>query len=310
VTGTNFVNGAKVRVNGSDRTTTVVSATQATAAILASDVTAAGDLSITVFNPSPGGGASNAAVLKVAPLTATTNAASFSQTQMAPESIIAMFGAAMATGTQAATSVPLPTTLLTTTVKVTDSAGVTRDAPLFFVSAGQINFQAPQGTAEGVAKVVVRVNNNIVGAGNMTIAKVGPGIFTANADGTGVPSALVLRVNTLTGAQTYEPVFVFTGGKFQPLQIDMGPTTDTLYLLLFGTGFRNRTVAANITANLGGITHALNSADFEDGFAVGGFVGLDQCNIKMPRTLIGKGVINTFITVDGKNSNTVQIQIK
>ena len=58
VTGSNFVNGAKVRWNGSDRTTTFVSATQLRANILAADVTTAGTVPVTVLNPD--GGASNA----------------------------------------------------------------------------------------------------------------------------------------------------------------------------------------------------------------------------------------------------------
>ncbi len=60
VNGTNFVSGLSVvRWNGTDRTTTYVSATQLTAAIPASDITSAGTTSLTVFNPTPGGGESN-----------------------------------------------------------------------------------------------------------------------------------------------------------------------------------------------------------------------------------------------------------
>lgn len=55
---------------------------------------------------------------------------------------------------------------------------------------------------------------------------------------------------------------------------------------------------------------SLNPNDFEDGFAAPGFIGLDQANILLPRTLIGKGLINLTMTVDGKVSNTVQIKIK
>src|SRR5215472_4458132 len=49
--GSNFVNGATVQVNGSNRTTTFVSAAQLTAAIPASDIASAGTLSIGVVNP-------------------------------------------------------------------------------------------------------------------------------------------------------------------------------------------------------------------------------------------------------------------
>ncbi|HZV99039.1 MAG TPA: galactose oxidase-like domain-containing protein, partial [Methylophilaceae bacterium] len=60
VNGSNFVAGSTVRWNGSDRTTTLVSATQLTAAIPASDITTAGTAQVTVFNPTPGGGTSSA----------------------------------------------------------------------------------------------------------------------------------------------------------------------------------------------------------------------------------------------------------
>jgi uncharacterized protein (TIGR03437 family) len=51
--------------------------------------------------------------------------------------------------TNAAASIPLPGELAGTTVKVRDSAGVERSAPLFFVSPNQINYQLPPGTASG-----------------------------------------------------------------------------------------------------------------------------------------------------------------
>jgi len=65
VTGSGFVQGSVVRVNGQNRATSFVSTTQLTAAILAADIAAAGSLSIVVVNPAPGGGTSNAATLQV-----------------------------------------------------------------------------------------------------------------------------------------------------------------------------------------------------------------------------------------------------
>lgn len=77
VNGSDFVNGAVVRFAGSNRTTTYVSPTQLTASIPASDLAAMGTFDITVFNPAPGGGTSNAQVFTVTPPppSATTNAA-------------------------------------------------------------------------------------------------------------------------------------------------------------------------------------------------------------------------------------------
>ncbi len=66
VTGTNFVPGSVVRVNGIARTTTFVSGTQLSAALLAGDVATVGvNPSITVFTGAPGGGTSNALTLAV-----------------------------------------------------------------------------------------------------------------------------------------------------------------------------------------------------------------------------------------------------
>jgi parallel beta-helix repeat protein len=61
VNGTHFVSGSSVvRWNGSDHPTTYVSGTQLTAEITAADIATAGTASVTVFNPDPGGGTSNA----------------------------------------------------------------------------------------------------------------------------------------------------------------------------------------------------------------------------------------------------------
>jgi hypothetical protein len=77
VNGTGFVNGAStVRVDGSNRTTSFVSATQLTATVLTTDIATAGSASITVFTAAPGGGTSNAQTLTIEqpnPLPATTS---------------------------------------------------------------------------------------------------------------------------------------------------------------------------------------------------------------------------------------------
>jgi FG-GAP-like repeat len=59
VRGSGFVSGAVVNWNGSARTTTFVSGSEVTAAILSSDLATAGTATITVTNPAPGGGTSN-----------------------------------------------------------------------------------------------------------------------------------------------------------------------------------------------------------------------------------------------------------
>jgi LmbE family N-acetylglucosaminyl deacetylase len=82
VNGTNFISGSVVRWNGTNRTTTYVSATQVTASILAADIATAGTARVTVFNPTPGGGTSNAQ-------TFTTNNPVPTTTSLSPSSATA-----------------------------------------------------------------------------------------------------------------------------------------------------------------------------------------------------------------------------
>jgi CSLREA domain-containing protein len=71
VNGSGFVNGSIVRWNGQNRTTVFVSPTQLRAQILASDRQTAGQFAVTVFNPAPGGGISNAVSFNVVTCTIT-----------------------------------------------------------------------------------------------------------------------------------------------------------------------------------------------------------------------------------------------
>jgi hypothetical protein len=65
VNGTGFVSGSLVNLNGSALTTTFVNDAQLTATVPASDIRNANTASVTVFNPSPGGGTSNVAFFPI-----------------------------------------------------------------------------------------------------------------------------------------------------------------------------------------------------------------------------------------------------
>ncbi|AFL86420.1 hypothetical protein Terro_0069 [Terriglobus roseus DSM 18391] len=74
VTGTNFVPGVALSVNGSLRTTTFVSDTQLTAALTADDFAVSKSLPLNVINPKPGGGTSGTNSLSVSnPVPALTS---------------------------------------------------------------------------------------------------------------------------------------------------------------------------------------------------------------------------------------------
>ncbi len=71
VTGAAFVNGASIVFNGAALTTTVTNATTVKATIPAAQLTTSGSYSVTVTNPTPGGGASSSIAFIVANPTVT-----------------------------------------------------------------------------------------------------------------------------------------------------------------------------------------------------------------------------------------------
>jgi uncharacterized protein (TIGR03437 family) len=236
---------------------------------------------------------------------AAVSAASFAGTELAAESIVAAFGTGLATATQAASTTPLPTNLAGTTVSVRDSGGVTRPAQLFFVSGGQVNFLVPVGTLPGTATVTITSGDSSISAGEITIASVAPGLFTMNANGQGVVAAVALRVRGT--AQTYEAVARFdtTTARWVTTPIDLGPQGDRVFLICYGSGFRGRSSLSNVSATVGGTSAPVSFAG-----AQGSLVGVDQGNLELPRSLAGRGEIDLVFRVDGKNANTVRINIK
>lgn len=235
----------------------------------------------------------------------SVSAASFLGTELGPESIVAAFGTELATATQAATTTPLPTTLAGTTVKVIDNAGTSRLASLFFVSATQVNFLVPAGTATGPATITITSGDGAVAVGTIPIAAAAPGLFSANANGLGVASAVVLRRNA-AGMDTIEAVARFEGGGFVPVPIDLGLETDQVFLILYGTGVRGRSALSAVTVTVDGANVPVTFAG-----AQGTFVGLDQINLgPLPRSLAGRGEVSVVLTVDGKTSNTVRVTIR
>jgi uncharacterized protein (TIGR03437 family) len=234
------------------------------------------------------------------------SAASFLSGKLASESIAALFGAKLATETRLATSVPLPTELAGTSVRIKDSAGTEKVAPLFFVSPNQINWQLPAGLSNGVALVNVLRNGSSIATGTVQIAKTAPSIFTADASGTGYPAALVLRVRS-NGAQSYEPVARFNTvlGRYEPLPIDLSNATEQVFLIIYGTGLRGRSALANVAARLGNATAEVLYVG-----AQGSLVGLDQANLRLPRSLLGSGEVDLSLVVDGEASNTVRVNIR
>jgi uncharacterized protein (TIGR03437 family) len=131
-----------------------------------------------------------------------TNGASFRQTY-APGMVLAIFGSNLADSTWIAPSVPL--SVQANGVSVTIGAF---NAPLYYVSPGQLNVQIPYETPVNQAIVLTVNNNGRTTTTSLTVASAAPGLFT-DTNGAIVPSATVARgavlVLYLTGAGAVSP---------------------------------------------------------------------------------------------------------
>src|SRR5262245_39269774 len=221
----------------------------------------------------------------------TVSAASFGD-KLAAKAIVGAFGIGLATTTQAATAQPLPTDLGGTTVRITDSAGVTRNAPLFYVSPLQVNYQIPADTASGPAVVYITSADGRVSTGAIQIIAAAPALFTFSQDGQGPAVAL--------------DGFTFTFPPFNATRPDGQPNI----IVFFGSGLGadatdvDGNVAANVLATIDG-----NPVVVQYAGRAPGFTGLNQLNLLLP-VGISSGTHNVQITRNGAASNVVTIAIR
>jgi uncharacterized protein (TIGR03437 family) len=237
---------------------------------------------------------------------ACVSAASFAAGGLARESIVAAFGNALGTTTVAAGSLELPDLLGGSQITVKGQAGRSRNAPLLFVSPSQINFQVPPDTSTGTATLTITSGDGSLTFSTIEVVDVAPGLFAADANGRGVAAAAVVRVKP-DGSQKYEPVSTFDAETRQSvaLPIDFGPETDQVYLALFGTGLRFRSGLGAVNLMIGNTAATVTYAGSQNYY-----VGLDQVNVLLPRTLAGSGAAPIALTVDGKRANAVMVSFR
>jgi uncharacterized protein (TIGR03437 family) len=233
------------------------------------------------------------------------SAASFLAT-LAPGAIAAAFGTGVATGTQSTTTTLLPTALQETRVMVLDAVGTEHAAGLFFVSPNQVNYLLPPNIAVGAARVTLSNSLGVVFAQNVNLTRVAPAIFAANATGSGLPAAVLVRV-LANGSQVTEAIARFdaTQNQFVATPIDLGDASQQVFLVLFGTGFRAVSSLAAASATIGGTTATVTFAG-----AQGQLVGVDQANLSIPRSLAGRGDVDVVLMIEGQTANTVRINVR
>ena len=237
------------------------------------------------------------------------NAAGFEQVPgIAAGTLVSLFGSQLAPSVEGAVSIPLPRELVSTSVKVN---GI--DAPLIFVSAGQINFQVPFEVPEGNGLVQVTREGQAGNTISATVLNRSPGIFRLNIGEYGV------IVNASQGNFPIPPAVAPAGINAAPARpgdvlviyaTGLGPVTPQV-----GTGEAasasplNRSVDVPFV-NFSQSPFGLVGTPSFSGMAPG-FVGLFQINVALPQNL-GTNP-RTPITLefgDGRRSNTVDVAVE
>ena len=147
----------------------------------------------------------------VSPL-GVVNAASFAPPTypIAPGTLVSLFGTELAPDSMQASAIPLPTTLGPVSVTVN---GIL--APLFFVSAGQVNLQIPFAVAGSKATIVVTNGGVPSNEVLVPLAPSSPGIFSVSQSGAGpgvITHADFRLVTSVNPAQPGETVIIFLTG--------------------------------------------------------------------------------------------------
>lgn len=220
---------------------------------------------------------------------------------VAAESIVIATGSHLATGPATGDYNQPSATLAGTTVNVTDSAGITRPALLFSVSATQVTYQIPPGTAAGTATVTITAGDGIAASVQMQVASVAPGLYTINSSG--LARGYALRLSN--GNLFVEDVFDIDGNGAvvaRPITVSNG---DQVTLILYGTGFR--AAGGDFSATVGGV-----GAPVLYGGPQGVQPGLDQFNIMIPAEVTAGGPqpVPVVLTAAGQTANTVYITVQ
>lgn len=233
--------------------------------------------------------------------------------ELARGQIATAFGERLVARAESTIFSPLPVELGGAIVLVTDSAGVSRPAPLFFTSPLQINFLVPVETALGTATVKVIGSDGAVSVGVISVTDIAPGLFAANGDGQGPAGAVLLRMRP-DGSRSFEPVVVYDTSlkKFVAAPIDLGAPDEQVFLICFGAGLSEWSSDRMPVWTLADLKATVEGTQVEATYAgpQGEFVGLDQFNLRLPRALAGSGEVEVAITVNGIRSNAIRVRFK
>jgi uncharacterized protein (TIGR03437 family) len=190
------------------------------------------------------------------------------------------------------------------TLTVRDSAGVERRAPIVEMNCCSISYVLPAGTADGLATVIAGSARGSI-SGYLNVHKVWPALPLIVGAHNGNPEISGYVVYADGGSSRVESGAALLPIGLYGFQIGRPANAGDVYLVLFGTGLRNRSALANVKAVVAGVEAAIEYAGPQSEAA-----GLDQVNVKLPRSLLGSGLAILQIVVDGIPATYLYLEFK
>jgi len=174
--------------------------------------------------------------------------------------------------TDQATGPEWPEKLGGISLEVRDSAGVSRRAPLEYVSQSQVNFLVPEDTAIGEGFLLMIHESESTQIGTLQVEHVAPAVVLVRSWSM-TPLAYDIRVDA-EGRKTTTPTFTCNAsGDCEPVPVDPSPWGSMLVFLV--TGFRNATVDS--------VKCAISSLSLEVEFAGPSPIrGMQEIRVRVP----------------------------
>ena len=213
---------------------------------------------------------------------------------IAPGQFVTLYGTGLAKSTQTAAA-PYPTALNGVSVQINGKA-----APIYFVSAGQLNVLVPYATTGPTATIVVNnggTNSNTV---TVPVAATCPGVYTLDQSGSGAGAILHTNytlVNAANPATAGETVLIYLTG--------MGTVSPTL---ADGTAG----VVTTLYKSVGDVAVYVAGKAAVVGFngLAPGFPGLYQLNVTLPAPLPATGTLPLAIATANAYHDQVDISVR
>jgi uncharacterized protein (TIGR03437 family) len=207
---------------------------------------------------------------------------------VAPGSLAAIFGSDLAQSTTVASSVPLPLSLGQTSVTFN---GI--EAPLFFVSSGQINAQVPFTIPPGTATVQV-TQSGMSTVQTINVGTYSPGIFVLDQAGTGAffHNSTFTEVTSGSPANPGEAIVIYATG--------LGPVSPAG---VTGAAAGSSLTTTKPTVTIGGI-----SANVLYSGLAPALVSVYQIDVTVP-TGLSAGTQLVQIGIGGVLSNTANLAV-